>query len=72
MTDQTHVLLWSQSQCAMHIESVHEMLQTNATALVQDRRMDYVPIVFGTSEACHDAADRVRATLRERQERKVA
>ena len=72
MTDQTHVLLWSHSQCAMHIETVQEMLQTNATALVQDRRMDYVPIVFGTSEVCHEAADRVRATLRDRQERKVA
>ena len=56
----------------MHIETVQEMLQTNAAALVQDRRMDYLPIVFGTSEACHNAADRVRATLRERQERKVA
>lgn len=72
MTEQTHVLLWSQSQCAMHIETVQEMLQTNVAALVDDRRMDYVPILFGTTDACHAAADRVRATLRDRQERKVA
>jgi len=67
MTNQSHVLLWSQSQCALHIETTQEMLQENARALVSDRRMDYVPIVFGTADECHAAADRVRPTMQARQ-----
>lgn len=55
MNDKTHVLLWSQSQCALHIEPI------------ADRRMDYVPMVFGSSEECHAAAERVRPTLHARQ-----
>lgn len=67
MNDKTHVLLWSQSQCALHIEPIADMLQENARAFAADRRMDYVPMVFGSSEACHAAAERVRPTLHARQ-----
>ncbi len=61
-----HVLLWSQSQCAMHIEPVSSMLTHNRRAYVEDRRMDYVPIAFGTREECDAAASRLRPVLNER------
>ena len=69
---ESHVLLWSQSQCAFHIEPVGDMLKENGNAFAEDRRMDYVPIVFGTHEECHDAADRLRDTLHARQEARNA
>lgn len=67
MNEQTHVLLWSQSQCALHIEPISDMLQENARAFAANRGMDYVPIVFGSADECHAAAERVRPTLRTRQ-----
>ena len=67
MNEQNHVLLWSQGQCAMHIEPIRDMLLENARALQQDRRMDYVPLVFGSADECHAAADRIRPTLHARQ-----
>ena len=67
----THVLLWSQSQCALHIETVQDMLAENASAFAEDRRMDYVPIVIGTEEECRNAAEAIRPTLQERQAQKV-
>ncbi len=63
----THALLWSQSQCAMHIEPIADMLSENRQAYTENRRMDYVPIIFGTDEECHKAADAVRQTMRARQ-----
>lgn len=68
MSDQpTHALLWSQSQCAMHIEPIADMLSENRRAYTENRRMDYVPIIFGSDEECHQAADAVRQTMRTRQ-----
>ena len=61
-----HVLLWSQSQCAMHIEPVSSMLTHNRQAYVEDRRMDYVPIAFGTRDLCSALAEKVRQTLNKR------
>lgn len=61
-----HVLLWSQSQCAMHIEPVSSMLTHNRRAYVEDRRMDYVPIAFGTRDLCSALAVKVRQTLNKR------
>lgn len=61
-----HVLLWSQSQCAMHIEPVSSMLTHNRRAYVEDRRMDYVPIAFGTRDLCSALAEKVRQTLNKR------
>lgn len=59
-TTASHVLLWSQSQCAFHIEPVADMLRENAAAFVEDRRMDYVPIAVGSENGCHRAADHLR------------
>lgn len=64
----THALLWSQSQCAFHIEPINDMLSENRKAYVDDRRMDFVPIYFGTDDDCHDAAQAARATLAKRQD----
>lgn len=65
-----YALLWSQSQCALHIEPIEDMLAENRQAFADDRRMDYVPIAFGSQEHCSEVAEQVRPTLRERQERK--
>lgn len=70
--NQTHVLLWSQSQSAFHIEPIGDMLNENAHAFFDDRRMDYVPMLFGTPDQCHGIADQLRGTLHARQLAKVA
>lgn len=67
MNDQW-VLLWSQSQCAFHIEPLDAMLKTNAGAFRADRRMDYVPLHIGTPSQCHTMADALRSTLHARQD----
>ncbi len=63
-----HVMLWSQSQCALHIEAVEAMLRSNARAYRDDRRMDFVPLYIGTDEDCRAVADAVRGTMHARQE----
>lgn len=67
MITSPYVLLWSQSQCALHIEPVEDMLSSNRQAYADNRRMDYVPIMFGTSDQCHDAARAVKGTISDRQ-----
>ncbi|MDD0814270.1 hypothetical protein PSQ39_06470 [Curvibacter sp. HBC28] len=62
-----HVLLWSQSQCALHIEPVSEMLSSNRRAYAENRTMDYVPIFFGTDEKCHEIGRALRGTMSDRQ-----
>lgn len=66
----THALLWSQSQCALHVESIDQMLSANRQAYTEDRRMDYAPIFFGPEDECREAAAAVRETMRQRQERR--
>lgn len=66
-----YALLWSQSQCALHIESVQEMLNTGRRACTDDRRMDYVPIFLGSDEQCHTVASRIRTTMHERAQRRT-
>lgn len=65
---ETWVLLWSQSQCAFHLEQVGDMLKTNRAAFEAGRRMDYVPLVIGERAECERAADTLRPVLLERQE----
>lgn len=66
------VFLWSQSQCAFHVERLEDMLDANALAFREDRRMDYVPLFVGTESECQAAADAARPILRERQEARDA
>lgn len=54
------VLLWSQSQNALHIERVNDMQRSNLDAFSGDRRMDYVPLQIGSREAVDAAANAVR------------
>lgn len=63
-----HVMLWSQSQCALHIEPVEAMLSSNRRAYGDDRRMDFVPLFIGTDEDCRSVADSIRGTMRVRQD----
>ncbi len=63
----TYVLLWSHSQCAFHIEPHADMLDANALAFKEDRRMDYVALMAGTDDECHRMADKLRPILRKRQ-----
>lgn len=60
------VLLWSQSQGALHIEPVLDMLRTNRQACAIDACTDYVPLAFGTRDQCQIAADKARLTLHAR------
>lgn len=62
----SHVLLWSQSQDALHIESVADMLSANGSAFAANRPMDYVPLAFGTDDECHAGANKVRAIMEKR------
>jgi hypothetical protein len=66
------VLLWSRSQCALHVEPVADMLKENRSAYADDRRMDYVPIHIGTKQECHDLARAIRNTMRTRQKQKAS
>jgi hypothetical protein len=64
------VLLWSQSQCAYHIERFDDMLRANLQAYHENRRMDYVPIWVGTEAECDKAAEAGRVLMEERWEAK--
>lgn len=64
----THALLWSHSQCALHVEPIGQMLHRNRQAYADDRRMDYAPIYFGSDLECRAAADAVRGTMHSRQQ----
>lgn len=64
------VLLWSQSQNAFHIEPVKHMLTSNRRAYADDRPMDYAPVFFGDQNECCSLADRLRGTLRCREQLK--
>lgn len=65
-------LLWSQSQCALHIEPLADMLSENRSAYADNRRRDYVPIHIGPRDECEEAAEGIRSTMRQRQERRGA
>lgn len=62
-----YVLLWSQSQSAMHIELLEEMLERNRRNYLANRSNDYQPIVFGSLEQCRACADKMRPTVHKRQ-----
>jgi hypothetical protein len=66
MDKSTCVLLWSQSQNALHIETIEEMLEANRNALEENRRMDYVPIFIGSDDECHKAATGMRKVMHAR------
>lgn len=66
------VLLWSQSQNALHLEPLEDMQKANVEAFTENRRMDYVPLHVGTRESVHAAAEDVRPICRARAEARTA
>jgi len=61
------VLLWSQSQNALHVETVDDMLTANRKAYSEDRRMDYVPVCIGPEDVVRQMADAIRNTVHTRE-----
>ena len=57
------VLMWSQQQGMLHIETLAEMLRSNLRAFIANRSMDFVPLFIGSDDACRAAAYRVRANM---------
>jgi hypothetical protein len=66
-----YVLLWSQRQNGFHIERVKQMLNLNRRAYAEDRCMDYVPLFIGLEDGCHDLAEKLRGTIRARNESRL-
>lgn len=64
--DGRYALLWSQTQCALHVEPLQEMLNKNRRACASNRCTDYIPVFVGTRELCSEAAERLRPVLCER------
>ena len=63
-----HVMLWSQSQNALHVEPLARMLRMNRRAYTEDRGMDYVPLFIGSDDQCFELARSVGGTIRTRDE----
>ena len=63
MQVESHALLWSHSQHALHVEPLAEMLRSNLRAFIANRSMDFVPLFIGSDDACRAAAYRVRANM---------
>ena len=60
MQVESHALLWSHSQHALHVEPLAEMLRSNLRAFIANRSMDYVPLFIGSDDACRAAANEVQ------------
>lgn len=66
------VLLWSQSQNALHIEPLADMMRTNLEAFHKDGRLDYVLLCIGSREAVDASAQAVRPICHARAEAHAA
>ncbi len=66
------VLLWSQSQNALHVERLTDMQKTNLEAFTENRRLDYVPLQIGSRAAVDWAANHVRPAVHAREEAHAA
>lgn len=60
------VLLWSQSANAFHVEPLSDMLDSNRRAYLENRRMDYVPLIVDARDIVDKTADACRSTLHRR------
>lgn len=61
------VLLWSQSQNAIHVERLEDCLSKNRQAYQDNRRSDYVPIYVGERGNVSAAASHCSNTLLDRE-----
>ena len=72
-TNESWALLWSQSQNALHIEPVSDLLSKNRVAYTNNADLpDYLPIYIGDKETCRQTAELIRPTLVARQGRRAA
>lgn len=61
-----YVLLWSQRQGMLHIESLQEMFANHITAYQSDRNLEYIPLLIGDVSVIEAAASAMQPTLMER------
>lgn len=61
-----HVLLWSQRQNALHIETLEHHLSLNRRAYRDNHSGDYRVMYIGAESDVHKAADAIRNTIGER------
>ena len=66
------VLLWSQQQCALHVETLADMMESHARAFAGDRALQYIPLVIGDREVIDHVAEAIRPTLHQRQDAQTA
>lgn len=62
------VLLWSQRQGLLHIETLEQMFQSHSAAYRENRDLQYIPLLIGDRDVIDAAADVIRPTLAERYE----
>jgi hypothetical protein len=71
-TPEIWVLLWSQSQNALHVERLSDMQKTNLEAFSDNRRLDYVALQIGSREAVDVASNAVRPICHAREDAHAA
>lgn len=62
------VLLWSQQQKMLHIETLESMLANHREAFLRDIVTEYIPLVIGDEDVVERAADAIRPTMEARYE----
>ena len=61
-----YVLLWSQRQGMLHIETLQEMFANHIAAYQSDCNLEYIPLLIGDERVIEAAASDMQATLMER------
>ena len=64
------VLMWSQQQGMLHIETLAEMLSNHLGAFRMDLATEYVPLVIGDEFVVEQAAGAIRYTMAKRHDAK--
>lgn len=62
------VLLWSQQQRMLHIETLADMLANHRDAFRQDKASEYIPLAIGDEAVVERAAEEIRPTIEARYE----
>jgi len=62
----TWVLLWSQQQGFMHVETVGEMLASHQDAFISDSVLQYIPLAFGSRTTIDKLSEQLDPTMAER------
>ena len=65
-TTKVWVLLWSQQQKMLHIETLDAMLTTHRDAFQRDVAPEYIPLVIGDEDVVERHAEAIRPTLEAR------